>query len=197
MRNPHKCCSEYLQTYARFPQTARIFFGGTSVHPHTPKLELILFEYKGGHDNGYLPTLTALQSEHLLNKLVILQGYSELAYEIRALSLPSLNVENLFRPTKLLNSPRKQSAPMSPLLLDGVVGGSSLFTRPGGSTVSSGSLGTFDQHDLSEPLSQSMNSKATKKLNPFVVCFSMRISMVHYSLTPMLYSPCTKVRLLP
>lgn len=60
-----------------------------------------------------MPTLTALRSEHLLNKLVILKGYHELAYEIKALALPALAVENLFRPTKLPSFfPRKRATSM-------------------------------------------------------------------------------------
>ncbi|KAI5116544.1 hypothetical protein M0805_004327 [Coniferiporia weirii] len=80
---------EYLQTYTRFPQTKKVFFGG-------------------GHDNGYLPTLTALENERLLDKLVILKGYRDIATELKALRLPTLSLDNLFRADKLAGSPRSK-----------------------------------------------------------------------------------------
>ncbi|KAL5530511.1 hypothetical protein ACEPAF_6769 [Sanghuangporus sanghuang] len=76
---------EYLQTYTRFPQTLKVFFGG-------------------GHDNGYLPTLAALENERLLQRIVLLQGYHDTATELKALNLPTLNLDNLFRTVKLSGS---------------------------------------------------------------------------------------------
>jgi len=81
---------EYLQTYTRFPQTMKVFFGG-------------------GHDNGYLPTLASLENEQLLEKLVVLKGYDELATELRGLKLGTLQIEGLFRPQKVTTSPRKRA----------------------------------------------------------------------------------------
>ncbi|KZT20789.1 hypothetical protein NEOLEDRAFT_1140325 [Neolentinus lepideus HHB14362 ss-1] len=68
---------DYLQTYGRFPQTLRIIFGG-------------------GNENSYMPTLTAMENEQLLGKVVILQSYDDLASEIRSLNLPSLRIDGLF-----------------------------------------------------------------------------------------------------
>ncbi|KAH8113332.1 hypothetical protein DFH11DRAFT_1601415 [Phellopilus nigrolimitatus] len=80
---------EYLQTYTRFPQTMKVFFGG-------------------GHDNGYLPSLTALENECLLDKIVLLKGYRDIATELKALRLPTLSLDNLFRTAKLNGSPRSR-----------------------------------------------------------------------------------------
>ncbi|KAF8527667.1 hypothetical protein JB92DRAFT_878273 [Gautieria morchelliformis] len=73
---------EYLLSYARFTHTSKIFFGG-------------------GHDNGYLHTLTELQSERLLDKIVLLKGYKRVAAELQTLLLPTLEIESLFMPEKL------------------------------------------------------------------------------------------------
>lgn len=43
------------QTFARFPQTAKVFFGGA-------------------HDNGYSASLKYLEHEGLLSKVVFLKG---------------------------------------------------------------------------------------------------------------------------
>jgi hypothetical protein len=61
----------------------------------------------GGHDNGYLHTLTELQSERLLDKIVLLKGYKRVAAELQSLPLPTLEIESLFMPEKL--SPGKWS----------------------------------------------------------------------------------------
>ena len=68
--------------------------------------------FSGGHDNGYTTTLTALENEQLLGKLVILQGYNDIANELRNLSLPSLKVEGLFM-TQKLSYNAKRSAPLT------------------------------------------------------------------------------------
>jgi len=87
---------EYLQTYARFPQTLRVFFGG-------------------GHDNGYASTLTALENEHLLGKLVTLEGYADNPSELRKLCLPSLKLEGLFVTQQLPSLPKR----LAPLTMPG------------------------------------------------------------------------------
>ncbi|EPQ59339.1 hypothetical protein GLOTRDRAFT_114059 [Gloeophyllum trabeum ATCC 11539] len=79
---------DYLQTYGRFPQTLRIIFGG-------------------GHDNAYMPTLTAMENEQLLGKVVILQGCDDLASEIRSLDLPILRIDGLFMEHKLSSASKK------------------------------------------------------------------------------------------
>ncbi|EJD00942.1 uncharacterized protein FOMMEDRAFT_110379 [Fomitiporia mediterranea MF3/22] len=88
---------EYLQTYTRFPQTLKVFFGG-------------------GHDNGYLPTLSALENERFLDKIILLKGYRDVATELRALNMQTLSLEDLFRNVKL-NGPSNsnhQRAVVSP-----------------------------------------------------------------------------------
>ncbi|KAF8529289.1 hypothetical protein BU17DRAFT_36954, partial [Hysterangium stoloniferum] len=80
----------YLQTWSRFPQTSKIYFGA------------------GSHDNGYYPTLAELQNNRLLDKVVLLQGYEQIAKEIGSLGLPILPIHNLFRSEKILISPKSQ-----------------------------------------------------------------------------------------
>ena len=59
----------------------------------------------GGHDNGYLPTLTALENEGVLDKVVLLTGYREIATELRGLNMSTLSLDSLFRGVKLPFSP--------------------------------------------------------------------------------------------
>ncbi|KAK0465147.1 uncharacterized protein EV420DRAFT_1512997 [Desarmillaria tabescens] len=73
---------EHLRLFTRFPQTFLIYFGGA-------------------HDNGYTSTLTSLQNEGLLGKIVLLRGYKELAVELKHLQLPVVEVGGVFRSTKL------------------------------------------------------------------------------------------------
>ncbi|KAF8579325.1 hypothetical protein K439DRAFT_1416318 [Ramaria rubella] len=84
----------YLHTWSRFPQTVKVYFGG-------------------GHDNGYHPTLSELQSDGLLEKIVLLQGYQQIANEIRSFHLQTLQIDNLFRtdkiPTKITGAQRRSS----------------------------------------------------------------------------------------
>lgn len=78
----------------------------------------MLTHVPGGHDNGYLPTLTALQNEHLLHKLVLIKGYNEIAKELESLKLPVLNLEVIFRPIKLPQSPHPVKSPLlKPVIL--------------------------------------------------------------------------------
>ncbi|KAF8076246.1 hypothetical protein FPV67DRAFT_1573359 [Lyophyllum atratum] len=70
---------EYLQTYTRFPQTLRVFFGG------------------GQSDvSGYMSMFSTLEKEQLLGKIVMLRSSSELDVDARLPSLPRLNVDRLF-----------------------------------------------------------------------------------------------------
>lgn len=90
---PH-FASECLRVFTRFPQTAKVFFGGS-------------------HDNGYISILNQLQNEGLLSKLVVLRGYRELAYELKNLDLPTLDIIGLFMTQKIqtLAPARKHSPP--------------------------------------------------------------------------------------
>ncbi|KAI0724530.1 hypothetical protein C8T65DRAFT_691548 [Cerioporus squamosus] len=73
---------EYLRVFTRFPQTSKVFFGGA-------------------HDNGYTSTLNLLQNEGLLDKVILLKGYKDLAHEIYSLKLPQLDIEGVFIQKKL------------------------------------------------------------------------------------------------
>ncbi|KIJ38463.1 hypothetical protein M422DRAFT_781394 [Sphaerobolus stellatus SS14] len=83
---------ECLRVFTRFPQTCKVFFGG-------------------GHDNGYATTLNALNNEGYLDKVILLRGYHEVAFELRALQLPYAEFEGVFMTRKLPYNPsRKPSA---------------------------------------------------------------------------------------
>lgn len=104
---------EYLQTYTRFPQTLRVFFGGMAVHFYlffTTHLCGI-----GGHDNEYSSTLTALDSEQFLGKLVTVERHDDIPSELRKLCLPSLKLEGLFVPQQLCSLPKR----LAPLTMPG------------------------------------------------------------------------------
>lgn len=82
--------SESLQLYARMPQTRMLFFGGA-------------------HDNGYVPTLRSLHTERHLQKLTILKGSVDVAYEIGLFidetGTPLVSFDGLFLQTTLENGP--------------------------------------------------------------------------------------------
>ncbi|KAI0662803.1 hypothetical protein C8Q70DRAFT_908776 [Cubamyces menziesii] len=82
---------ECLRVFTRFPQTSKVFFGGA-------------------HDNGYTSTLNLLQNEGLLDKVVLLKGYKDLAHEINSLNLPQLEVEGIFITKKLYTNGTKKAA---------------------------------------------------------------------------------------
>ncbi|EIM92450.1 uncharacterized protein STEHIDRAFT_151774 [Stereum hirsutum FP-91666 SS1] len=81
---------ECLRVFTRFPQTVKVYFGG-------------------GHDNGYTSTLTSLENEGLLDKVTLLRGYRNLAFELKNLQLPYLEIERLFMTQKLHTNPQKKS----------------------------------------------------------------------------------------
>ncbi|OBZ80082.1 hypothetical protein A0H81_01170 [Grifola frondosa] len=81
---------ECLRVFTRFPQTSRVFFGGA-------------------HDNGYTSTLNYLQNEGLLDKVILLRGYRDLAHEIKNLNLPFLEIEGIFMQRKLQTNPFKKN----------------------------------------------------------------------------------------
>ncbi|KZT02748.1 uncharacterized protein LAESUDRAFT_738628 [Laetiporus sulphureus 93-53] len=82
---------EFLRVFTRFPQTSRVFFGGA-------------------HDNGYTSTLNYLHNEGLLDKVILLRGYKELAYEIKGLELPYIEIEGLFLTKKLFSQHHKKAS---------------------------------------------------------------------------------------
>ncbi|KIJ68416.1 hypothetical protein HYDPIDRAFT_24698 [Hydnomerulius pinastri MD-312] len=73
---------ECLRIFTRFPQTSHVFFGG-------------------GHDNGYTSTLSHLENEGLLKKIVLLRGYRTLATELQHFDIPQLYTEGVFMAKKL------------------------------------------------------------------------------------------------
>ncbi|KAI0365226.1 hypothetical protein BV20DRAFT_954754 [Pilatotrama ljubarskyi] len=82
---------ECLRVFTRFPQTSKVFFGGA-------------------HDNGYTSTLNMLENEGLLDKVILLKGYKDLAHEIDSLSLPQLEIEGIFITKKLYTNGTKKAA---------------------------------------------------------------------------------------
>ncbi|KAH7104356.1 hypothetical protein BKA62DRAFT_694409 [Auriculariales sp. MPI-PUGE-AT-0066] len=74
---------ECLRTFARFPQTIKVFFGGA-------------------HDNGYSASLKYLEHENLLSKIVFLKGYKDIAAELLALGLPTAEIDGLFLERKIV-----------------------------------------------------------------------------------------------
>jgi hypothetical protein len=69
--------------------------------------------FGGSHDNGYAPSIFAIQNEGYLGKIVLLQSYTKLGAEIKALDLPCLNNNGIFLKKKL---PKKLSK-KAPLVL--------------------------------------------------------------------------------
>jgi hypothetical protein len=55
----------------------------------------------GGHDNGYTSALTSLENEGLLQKVVLLRGYNDVAIELKNLRLPELTIDGVFMTHKL------------------------------------------------------------------------------------------------
>ncbi|PCH41297.1 hypothetical protein WOLCODRAFT_89178 [Wolfiporia cocos MD-104 SS10] len=68
---------EYLQTYTRLPQTLRVFFGA-------------------GNDSGYTSTLTSLEKDEYLGKVVMLQGSDDVPEELQQLPMSVMQIEGLF-----------------------------------------------------------------------------------------------------
>lgn len=64
--------------------------------------------YSGGHDNGYASILNFLNNEGILDKLVLLKGYHDIAYELKALNLPLIQIPNLFLTQRLPSMHQKK-----------------------------------------------------------------------------------------
>ncbi|KZV99631.1 hypothetical protein EXIGLDRAFT_640358 [Exidia glandulosa HHB12029] len=73
---------EALRVYSRMPQTMRVFFGGA-------------------HDGGYRPPLQALALDNSLDKVVLIQAYDEIAYDLRVLNLHAVRWDGLFMAQKI------------------------------------------------------------------------------------------------
>ncbi|CAL1701749.1 unnamed protein product [Somion occarium] len=72
----------FLADHVRSPSTWKIFLGAS-------------------HDNGYVPELRSLIAHGQSEKLVLLPGYSEIAFGIKQLGLPSLLIPGLFLDQKI------------------------------------------------------------------------------------------------
>ncbi|KAG9075828.1 hypothetical protein FRC06_009864 [Ceratobasidium sp. 370] len=83
---------EIMRIFVRYPHVKKVYFGG-------------------GHDNGYVPDLMTIQNEGYLNKIVLLQSYTQPAAGIGALGLPYLENDDIFLAEKL---PRKHPTTGSP-----------------------------------------------------------------------------------
>jgi len=73
----------YLEDNIRLPHTYKIIFGGS-------------------HDNGYVNVLRSVITEGFRDKLILIPGYSDVALDIKALTLPELRIPDLFISTKLV-----------------------------------------------------------------------------------------------
>lgn len=73
---------EMLRVFATAPQTKAIYFGG-------------------GHDSGYVGALSNCQNLGLEEKIVILKGYTEIAYDLRGLPFRVMDTDGLFMPEKM------------------------------------------------------------------------------------------------
>ncbi|KAJ2912075.1 hypothetical protein MD484_g8338, partial [Candolleomyces efflorescens] len=71
-----------LESEIRLPQTDSIIFGGC-------------------HDNGYVPALRSHITSGFRNKIILLQGYNEVAAGISGLNLPTITIPGLFLPEKI------------------------------------------------------------------------------------------------
>ena len=69
----------------------------------------------GGHDGEYSPTLTALEKEQFLGKLVTLERHDDMPSELRKLCLPSFKLEGLFATQHLPILPKR----LTPLTMPG------------------------------------------------------------------------------
>lgn len=66
----------------------------------------------GAYDVSYLSTLTDLENEELLGKVVVLQGCDEPPEEWRQLALPFMQTEGLFMTHKPFPSPQRRPGPV-------------------------------------------------------------------------------------
>lgn len=63
--------------------------------------DAVLTKHPGLHDNGYTTTLSYLQTEGLLDKLIALRGYNEIAWQLRDYRIPECNIPGVFMTQKM------------------------------------------------------------------------------------------------
>lgn len=64
-------------------------------------LSVNLIECSGLHDNGYTTTLSHLQTEGLLDKLIFLRGYNQIAFQLRDYEIPECTIPGVFMTQKM------------------------------------------------------------------------------------------------
>ncbi len=69
-----------------------------------------------------MPTISSLNKEELVGKLVLLEGYNECSPEVRQLALPSIQVEGLFLSEKPPAVPKRSGSIPGPLSLPSSMG---------------------------------------------------------------------------
>ncbi|KAJ7283788.1 hypothetical protein C8J57DRAFT_1293585 [Mycena rebaudengoi] len=133
---------EYIEEYARFPQTLRVFLAG-------------------GHDPKYSSTFGALRNEQLLGKLVLLRSTNDDDSDTTSLSLLSLKVDGLFMPQKLLRGAQK----LAPLSMNFVNANSGLISPQ--SPASHTSARSLDpSHTSVRSLDTSQTQTSVRSLDP-------------------------------
>jgi hypothetical protein len=116
-RLKHFCDDQNI--YRRLPAfRKRCVYSLVASHRYPTETPVMLIICPGGHDNGYTSTLTALENEQLLGKLVLLQGYNEIANELQKLCLPSLRVDGLFMTQKLSYVTKRSATLSTPIVCD-------------------------------------------------------------------------------
>lgn len=94
-----------------FPKL-REYSSEVTLHLFTKQVSVQLIRSQGGHDNGYTSTLSSLENEGLLQKIVLLRGYKTLAAEFQHFDLPHLDIEGVFMTKRLPTShSHRRSAP--------------------------------------------------------------------------------------
>lgn len=123
----------------------------------------------GAHDNGYSSTLNLLQNEGLLDKIVLLQGYKDLAYELRSFGLPPVEIPGVFMTKKLHTSPFRKAS-------------GSIFTQT--SPIQQQDFENFRSKAVTPAASHRSSSptKILKHLDPNQVCL-FTVLIPHSSLT--------------
>jgi len=96
-----------LEDEIRLPQTERIIFGGTNEERLKFILNITIIP-AGCHDNGYVTTIRSQITAGFKHKLILLQGYSDMATGIKELDLPSFSIPDLFMLEKLVAPPFTQ-----------------------------------------------------------------------------------------
>ncbi|KAI0720265.1 hypothetical protein C8T65DRAFT_8635 [Cerioporus squamosus] len=83
---------EYVETYVRFPQTLRLFFGGIN--------------------DAYLSMYSSLEKEELVGKLVLLQPSSDASPAVQQMAVKSLRIDGLFMEERLSQLSGRRPGPL-------------------------------------------------------------------------------------